>query len=152
MNVLTANPKPSIMYYLIYSSKAAPGLTEDDLHHIITASQRNNESNDLTGLLVFHNGSFIQMLEGDEDAVQETFDRIVEDERHTAVYKLFSGQTDSRHFPDWKMAMRVVDENEFNHISAYEPLEAGDRFLHQVEDDHIGVRMLRYFYEMRGER
>lgn len=137
------------MFYLIYSSKAVPQISENELRDIISAAERNNRENNITGLLIFYNGTFIQMLEGDESAVMETFDKIEEDERHTAVLKLFSGNEEKRHFPDWKMALRVVDEATFNKIDAYETLEEGDRFLNQINDDHIGLRMLRYFYDMK---
>ena len=137
------------MFYIIYSSKAAPGIQESDLKDIISTAEKRNNENHITGILIYHDGTFIQMLEGDEDAVNETFDRIQEDARHTTVLKLFSGNEEERHFPKWKMALKVVDESTFKKINAYESLEEGSRFLNQINDGHIGLRMLRFFYEMK---
>ncbi|MBI1287671.1 MAG: blue light sensor protein [Flavobacteriales bacterium] len=137
------------MFYLIYSSKAVPGLKESDLKNILASAQRRNSENDITGLLIFHEGTFIQMLEGNEQTVMDTFERIEEDDRHTAVLRLFSGNEENRHFPDWKMALKVVDESEFEAIGAFTSLEEGNRLLHQVKEDHIGLKMLRYFYQLK---
>lgn len=137
-------------YYLIYSSKAVPGITEKHLQDIIRQAETKNDLKGITGMLVYHDRTFIQMLEGNEQAVRETFDRITEDYRHTAVIELFSGYENKRHFADWNMALEVVDDATFSKIGAYRTLEDGDRLLHQVDDGHIGLKMLRYFYEMRN--
>lgn len=137
------------MYYLIYSSVASEKLDEKSLEEILVTAELRNKQFNITGLLVFFDGTFIQMLEGDEEDVLNTFERIEDDPRHDQVIKLFSGQTDKRHFPDWKMALQVVDKATFSSIEAYEPLSEAERFLNEVNDDHIGLKMLAYFYEMK---
>ena len=138
-----------IMRFIIYSSKATPSISQEDLHEILEASRRNNEQNGITGMLILYNDTFIQMLEGEQDAVYDTFDRIRDDQRHDNVLVLFEGPTDRRHFSHWKMALEVVDENHFRKIDAYESLEEGDSFLAEVDDDHIGLKMLRFFYDQK---
>ena len=96
-------------------------------------------------MLILYKDTFIQMLEGEQDAVYQTFDRIQEDERHDNVLVLFEGISERRHFPNWKMALEVIDQEAFNKIDAYESLAEGDRFLNEVDDDHIGLKMLRFF-------
>ncbi|MFM1875254.1 MAG: hypothetical protein RL266_991 [Bacteroidota bacterium] len=115
------------------------------------AEQRNKQQN-ITGLLVYFDGSFIQMLEGAEEDVLDTFDRIKGDSRHEQIIKLFSGETDKRHFPNWKMALEVVDRAKFSEIDSYESLDEGDRFLNQIDDAHMGLKMLRYFYEIKKKQ
>ena len=137
------------MYFLIYSSLASPDTTETDMKAILEASERNNKADGITGMLIFHNGSFIQMLEGENDKVLASYHKIQDDPRHTAVIKLFEGETDKRHFPNWKMALEVVHPEEFKKIQAYESTEKGKQFLSEVNDDHIGLQMLRFFYEQK---
>lgn len=137
------------MYFIVYSSKAADHMDEDSLKQILDSSGRNNENNNITGMLIFRNDTFIQMLEGKQADVEATFNRILEDKRHEQVLKLFANNTDKRHFPNWKMAMQVVDDATFSQIENYQPLEEGDRFLSELNDDHIGLKMLSYFYEMQ---
>ena len=137
------------MYFIIYSSKANHDISEEELHDILEKSKKNNESNGITGMLILYKDTFIQMLEGEEDIVEETFERISNDQRHDTVLTLFSGESDKRHFPDWKMALEVVDEDYFRKIDSYESLDEGDKFLHQIKDDHIGLKMLSFFYDQK---
>jgi hypothetical protein len=134
------------MYYLIYSSMADSDVDGNDIQDIISSSERNNRHNDITGILIYHDGKFIQMLEGKEEAVLETFDRIVKDERHSAVIKLFNGESPHRHFPHWKMALEIVDDETLRSIEAYQPLEDADQLLDDIEDDNVGLKMLRFFW------
>lgn len=148
MTYLTAQD-PSNMYYLIYSSMAAPDIASHDFQEIISASERNNRSNDITGILIYHHGAFIQMLEGDEASVLQTFERIKKDERHSAVVKLFSGPCKKRHFAQWKMALEIVDDDTFRSIEAYQPLEETDTLLKELNNDSMGLKMLRFFWESK---
>ena len=45
--------------------------------------------------------------------------------------------------------MEVVDKETFSKIDSYESLAEGNQFLEEVKDDHLGLKMLRYFYELR---
>lgn len=137
------------MYYLIYSSKASDEMNESVLKEIMAKAEEKNKAQNITGLLVYFNGTFIQMLEGKEDDVLDTFDRIEDDSRHEQIIKLFSGNTDKRHFPNWKMSLQVVDKATFSKIGSYKSLDNGDRFLQEIDDNHIGLKMLAYFYEMK---
>jgi len=137
------------MYYLIYSSKASDEASELVLRGILAKAEEKNKQYGITGLLIHFNGSFIQMLEGKEEDVLATFERIKNDSRHDQIIKLFNGETDKRHFPNWKMAMEVVDKETFSKIDSYESLADGNQFLEEVNDDHLGLKMLRYFYELR---
>ena len=138
----------NLMYYLIYSSKESECTTELELKQIMEQSEKNNKRQNITGLLIYFHGTFIQMLEGTEKDVFETFGRIENDPRHEQIIKLLSGETDKRHFPNWKMALQVVNEETFKRIESYESLSEGDLFLQHISDDSIGLKMLRYFYEM----
>lgn len=142
---------PTIMYYLIYSSMAAPDVTSTDMQAIISSSERNNRENQITGILIYHDGGFIQMLEGEENAVLETYHRITQDDRHSAVVKLFSGESAKRHFPHWKMALEIVDDHTFRSIEAYQPLGQTDMLLNEIDDDSIGLKMLRFFWETKSK-
>ena len=137
------------MFYLIYISTAIEGLSEQDIENILERSRDLNEKNDITGILIYHENSFIQMLEGEEEAVIETYGRIVEDERHFRVTKMFSGPSDKRYFPDWKMAYESVDESLAEKIKAYEPLETGLAFVEDRLEEHFALEMIHYFCELK---
>ncbi|MCK6375779.1 MAG: BLUF domain-containing protein, partial [Zoogloea sp.] len=61
---------------LIYVSSAARLLDEQALRAILESSVRHNTPQAVTGMLLYANGAFMQVLEGDEAAVAETMSRI----------------------------------------------------------------------------
>jgi len=139
------------MFYLIYTSIATVPPTEADLAQILLSSDRNNGRDGITGLLLYQDGSFIQMLEGGEDVVMEAYGRIGRDPRHHAVRKLNSGHSDRRYFPDWRMAFEPVEADAVVRAEAMGLDEAAD-FIAREEGEHLGIKLLRLFYEMkRGE-
>ena len=73
---------------LIYLSNAKPELKQAELDRILEVSRRNNPSRGITGLLVFANGVFIQVLEGPSTGVHKLFETICDDSRHQDVSML----------------------------------------------------------------
>ena len=95
------------LHRLIYVSRWANGLGEDigaALHRIVVASTGKNRLSDITGLLLAHEGWFLQVLEGPEAAVLSLVARIARDPRHRDLQVLFSGPDEARLFRDWNMA------------------------------------------------
>lgn len=93
------------MRQLLYvSSSSQPGIA-DSLSTILLQSRRNNEANGLSGLLWTDGARFLQVLEGDDRAVQSTFDRISSDSRHKALVVLHDRSTAGRSFGNWSMAL-----------------------------------------------
>ena len=54
------------MISIAYSSSAAVPFSEGDLLELLTRSRENNTAKGITGLLLFKEGKFLQVLEGDE--------------------------------------------------------------------------------------
>jgi hypothetical protein len=92
------------MLSLIYSSVATDTFGEADLAGLLAQSRTANERNDVTGMLLFRNGYFLQVLEGPDAAVREKMAVIKTDPRHTKVTMLLEDLVDARQFPDWTMA------------------------------------------------
>ncbi|WP_101068218.1 BLUF domain-containing protein [Roseovarius salinarum] len=87
----------------IYTSTAAPGTGEHAVGDILRRSRRNNAAAGLTGLLVFHQGRFFQVLEGPRPAVLACYGRISGDPRHGKMRLLDEGPAQQRAFGDWQM-------------------------------------------------
>jgi hypothetical protein len=90
-------------YRLIYTSEATRSLSNDELKAILASSRTNNESDEITGSLVFVDGVFLQILEGERDRVLALADKIKGDGRHAAFKVIFSSEVDERLFGSWKM-------------------------------------------------
>jgi len=96
------------LHRLIYASRMS--LPDSEVDHevgaIIRASIRNNRDRSITGLLLIHDGWFVQALEGPAQPVMETYGRIVEDRRHAEAKVLVAGPAEAREFGDWNMCAR----------------------------------------------
>jgi hypothetical protein len=99
-------PGESLLYNLVYCSKADQSIDPMAVDRIIETSQRNNPAHGITGLLVFGNGVFFQWLEGPRAEITALMANIKADRRHTAVVELStSEEIRERVFPDWSMEL-----------------------------------------------
>lgn len=107
---------PGRMQRLIYISSAVAGLGPSDLTSILESARANNLRDDVTGVLLYHDGSFIQVLEGQAEVLDVTFARILRSSRHDGVIVLSRTDVADRLFSGWHMAFsrpeRLVDPQE----------------------------------------
>jgi hypothetical protein len=99
------------MFELVYFSTANPGLSSTDISNIIESSIKFNGNNNITGCLIYSNGEFLQLLEGEKEIVQNLFDKIKKDKRHKNVILLGEDSKDLRLFPKWSMAFQNLDSD-----------------------------------------
>ena len=76
---------------------------------ILDKSVRNNRTVGITGLLLHHRGWFLQVLEGPLEVVDDTFDRIRRDLRHTDIRTVADLPIAARAFGDWSMAAERLE-------------------------------------------
>lgn len=88
---------------LTYASRAAEWLTRNDLRAIAASAQRRNRALGLTGLLLYVEGDFLQILEGPGAAVERLYEMIEGDPRNTWVTRLATERVLRRAFADWSM-------------------------------------------------
>lgn len=91
------------MKRIVYLSTARPALSGEDLEGILQSSRRNNALSGLTGLLMYHEGAFFQVLEGAEAEVAACFERIAQDPRHRQIIPMIQTRITTRAFPGWRM-------------------------------------------------
>ena len=96
------------MYQVVYSSAAVTQFSETDLASLLLRARVNNERLGVSGLLLHHEGSFLQVLEGDEAVLNTLFATISLDKRHNRIVKLLGRKTEERHFAEWKMGFVAV--------------------------------------------
>lgn len=98
------------MRRLVYTSTAKSLMDERHLQSLLWVSRRNNRMNEITGLLVYHDGCFFQVLEGETDRVEACFSRICRDSRHENFILLSRDHIASRIFSQWWMAYHQFEE------------------------------------------
>jgi hypothetical protein len=91
-------------FRLIYSSEATPGLAAAELEEMLAESRIRNQVYGITGVLLFVEGAFLQILEGEKDDVLGLMERIQRDPRHRGVKVFYEQEVDERAFASWSMA------------------------------------------------
>jgi hypothetical protein len=135
------------VFYLIYVSNASRALDEIHLQDVLTVSREANAKAEVTGLLLYKDGCFMQMLEGDENVVKEVFERIMRDPRHYNVVTLQEGVNEARVFPDWSMGYRRLDGGTED-VAVYGDFENTFLTVEEFRDDPPRcLRLLRLFRE-----
>ena len=99
------------LHRIVYYSRQTAAVSTDldlEVRKIIAASIQNNRADNLTGLLITVQGSFLQALEGPSDAVRTTYGRILNDPRHDGVTMIEAAPAETRLFAEWNMCARAV--------------------------------------------
>jgi hypothetical protein len=130
------------MEYLIYISTAKRLLDEDELTEILKVSKKNNEENELTGLLLYSEGTFIQFLEGPTDKLNATYEAIVNGERHKNVIKLLEEPAQERCFSDWTMGFKSINSQELELFEGYFNPSLKD---FEYDGQHLGLTIMKSF-------
>lgn len=107
------------MLSLIYVSSSIKQLSDQELLDILKISRENNLARDITGLLLYKGGNFMQALEGADDAVMALYKKIEQDPRHKDVSIISSEQIQARQFPAWEMAFQNLDSDEIRNEAGY---------------------------------
>ncbi len=111
--------QPEPAYQLLYISAAIEEFTESDLEELLQLARKNNESMNVTGMLLFHEGSFIQALEGEQKAVEALYDKIGKDPRHTETRVIFRGDIPDRDFLGWSMGFYRSNQSSAQNLEGF---------------------------------
>jgi hypothetical protein len=119
-----------IMLQMLYVSGASHPMTHADIEDILEVSRRNNERDGITGMLLWADGVFIQILEGEPDKVQALAAQIRGDARHRNFMVVLEQHADRRMFSDWSMGYKQIDAG-----------NAADAQLFQISREALAKRM-----------
>jgi hypothetical protein len=100
------------MKRIIYCSQATSDVSPQELVELLELSRDNNQAAGLSGMLLYCSQSFLQVLEGDDDALVATYARILADDRHANLRMLMNAEVAAPMFPDWTMGFEHVDDEE----------------------------------------
>ncbi|WP_405199578.1 BLUF domain-containing protein [Christiangramia sp. LLG6405-1] len=89
-------------YAISYVSTAERSLSETEIRQILNDSEINNNKQNITGLLLYSEGNFFQIIEGDQKQIVQLYDTIEDDSRHFNVIKLFGKEINKESFDGYK--------------------------------------------------
>ena len=99
-----------------YASAASAPFSSQSLGDLLLGARSKNSRLGLTGMLLYHQDSFFQVLEGRSAAVESLYERICADERHTKIVKLIREPIEKRSFAEWTMGLGQPDRDELGAI------------------------------------
>jgi hypothetical protein len=94
-------PKPKDLVELSYLSEAVSDMSFLGLMRLLESARAFNQNNDITGILLYDNQQFGQILEGEYANVMKAWKRVQEDRRHHRVELLEIREISERSFPEW---------------------------------------------------
>lgn len=104
---------------LIYTSSAVRHLNESELAQLLSQARKHNERLGVTGMLVYADGSVLQVIEGEFLAVEEVMERVSLDTRHTNIITLADRRVETREFAEWSMAFRPSTDSEMANVAGF---------------------------------
>jgi len=140
----TVQASASPITQLVYVSVASQEFSVGQLAELLAAARAQNTRIGVTGLLLYHEGSFLQLLEGPSEAVDATFRRIERDPRHSDVHVLLRGRVPAREFDGWSMGF-VAPGTIAKSLEGY--IDYAEELCLHLLDSTRGKRLLKLFRE-----
>jgi hypothetical protein len=129
--LLPATRRP--MHHIVYLSQAKEQLTPTMLVTLLLQARTLNERQHVTGALVYGNGQFMQLIEGEEAIIKTVYERIARDPRHQHVFKLADKPIAARSFAEWSMAFGEAPTDQFQELQGLSGYMSQEQLAHQIE-------------------
>lgn len=107
------------LIYIIYASAATQRFSEEELVELLNSCRQNNKKRSITGMLLYCQEQFIQVIEGPQPDVVQLFENIKTDPRQSSVLKLFEKPIEERCFSQWSMGFHSYNTEELDRIEGY---------------------------------
>jgi len=106
---------------IVYMSKATGDVDDVELEELLKTSVRNNAAQNISGMLLYTKGSFLQLLEGEVSAVDALIKRIEADTRHHDIQVLVRTSIKQREFRNWSMGYHRLNESDAKAMMSFAP-------------------------------
>lgn len=88
---------------LIYISRANYEFSNAELQKLLNVARSKNALRGLSGMLLYHERSFLQVVEGPVHEIEGLFKILSHDPRHTKIKVLFKDIVAAKEFDKWSM-------------------------------------------------
>jgi len=96
---------------LVYVSQRSKSCTAAEIDNILASCKKNNPSLDITGVLLYSEHRFIQLVEGEYKLINDLYDKIKKDSRHNSPMMISLSPIKEKSFPSWHMGARTITED-----------------------------------------
>ncbi|GAB3710917.1 hypothetical protein GCM10027592_48020 [Spirosoma flavus] len=134
-------------YCITYFSTAVETTTEADVIDIVDFSREKNARLGITGVLLYLNGQIVQVLEGQQSAVEALYNSIQIDPRHTNVRTVISHSISQRLFSQWYMGYETLTTQQYDEVRGLLPTSSQE-IVSPDSQQSVILRMLQRFFEL----
>jgi hypothetical protein len=139
------------MHELFYCSFAVRDMSDADILDLLEVARSFNSENEITGILIYwiKTRQFMQILEGEKEAIFNLLEKIKKDKRHTGINLIYDGEIPDRTFGHWSMGFRnftEIDRSKLEGFSEY--LEKGFTDELIKKDPSTATNLFQIFKEV----
>ena len=109
----------SELIHIVYVSTSTHDLSQLELDELLKSIRAKNKKNNITGLLLYNDGMFIQVIEGDVKRIIDLFELVKSDARHKNIVELLKEPIKKRSFPDWSMGFKRITNEDLKSIHGF---------------------------------
>lgn len=137
-----------MLYHIAYVSSSVRAVNESQLFEILDVSVRNNARDGITGVLMYHDTQFFQLLEGEKSLVKRCFASIERDPRHKGVSIVWDYPAEGRVFPNWAMGYAGPEEfgNDQDELQEY-LVRLLDADHAAMDGNSVALKLARSFFK-----
>ncbi len=137
---------------LVYSSCATRAFETPELVELLAGARTNNDRLSVSGMLLYAAPTFLQVLEGDPEVVENLYDKIEADERHESTRVLLREEVEERDFSDWSMGFVQADREMLKSIPGLSDfMQQSARGAAREADDNV-ERVRKILEQFRSGR
>ena len=140
------------MRQLIYVSAASWQLGQKEIDDILDTARRNNPAHGVTGMLLYIDLGFFQILEGPPHGVEKVYAKILTDKRHTAQRILIDETVEHRLFAQWSMGFDKPDPKRTAAADIFTATRTTIEAKVPLAKAIAAARLVRTFYTVNTER
>jgi len=138
----------SALINLIYGSSATQAMSNDMLLDILKTARANNRRLNVTGMLLYRDGNFLQVLEGEPDVVESLYQEIQRDPRHHQVTKFAVRPVTNRNFGEWEMGFVHLNTVDMTAVDGFTPFLSEPLNSEKFTDSSFALTFLMVFKDL----
>ena len=133
---------------ILYLSTASVQFSPEMLEELLTFSRARNSDQSITGLLLYRDGCFMQLIQGPEEPMLALYHSICRDPRHEDITTLQDEPCHKMDFPEWSMGFRDLGSPEVRNLPGFSQfLDTGLTPQEMSGDVSTARRLLMAFKE-----
>jgi len=136
------------MLQVSYVSRSSEPMSSEQLLALLLQCRKNNAENAVTGMLLYKDGTFLQVIEGEDEVIDQLVDLILDDPRHAQVQILSRKSISSREYADWSMGFEQVTDARLEGVEGLKDFAASDfNFDYLVGNEAVVSQLMDHFRE-----